>query len=255
MKQPKNCAPSPRANGARSEGAGRRTSGKAGMAGASDAPDASDMPGASDAAGNPRKPASPASRRPSSRAIVCGMPRGKFVAQAGTIAALYAAATLVTIMLLQGLAWGPVQFRISEALCVVAVLTPAAVPGLTVGCVLANLIALVINGTGALGMLDVAFGSLATLAGALWCRKLRERPKLALLGPVLANALIVPAYLPLLLQGLGYYTIPFTSISIDGAYLPMYLFGAVATGLGEALVVYALGLPLLSALRKANIGK
>lgn len=178
-----------------------------------------------------------------------------YVAQAGMIAAVYAAATLITLLALQRLAWGPVQFRISEAVCVLAVLTPAAVPGLTVGCIIANLMALAINGTGALGMLDVVFGSLATFLGALWCWKMRERPKLALLGPVIANALIVPAYLPLLLQGLGYYTIPFTSIALDGLYLPMYLFGVVATGLGEALVIYVLGLPLLSALKRFDVVK
>ncbi len=176
-----------------------------------------------------------------------------YVAQAGMIAAVYAAATLITMFLLQGLAWGPIQFRISEAVCVLAVLTPAAVPGLTIGCVIANLVSLAINGTGALGLLDVVFGSLATCAGALWCWKLRSRPKVALLGPVLANALIVPAYLPILLQGLGFYTIPFTDISLDGAYLPMYLFGVVATGIGEALVVYVLGLPLLKALKRFGI--
>ena len=176
-----------------------------------------------------------------------------YVAQAGMIAAVYAAATLITMFLLQGLAWGPIQFRISEAVCVLAVLTPAAVPGLTIGCVIANLVSLAINGTGALGLLDVVFGSLATCVGALWCWKFRSRPKVALLGPVLANALIVPAYLPILLQGLGFYTIPFTDISLDGAYSPMYLFGVVATGIGEALVVYALGLPLLKALKRFDI--
>lgn len=176
-----------------------------------------------------------------------------YVAQAGMIAAVYAAATLITMFLLQGLAWGPIQFRISEAVCVFAVLTPAAVPGLTIGCVIANLVSLAINGTGALGLLDVVFGSLATCVGALWCWKFRSRPKVALLGPVLANALIVPAYLPILLQGLGFYTIPFTDISLDGAYIPMYLFGVVATGIGEALVVYALGLPLLKALKRFGI--
>ncbi|MBC2887937.1 QueT transporter family protein [Gordonibacter massiliensis (ex Traore et al. 2017)] len=181
--------------------------------------------------------------------------RSSYVAQAGMIAAVYAAATLVALLLLQGLAWGPVQFRISEAVCVLAVLTPAAVPGLTVGCIVANLIALVVNGTGALGLLDVVFGSLATFLGALWCWKMRKRPKLALLGPVIANAVIVPAYLPLLLQGLGFYTIPFTSIALDGAYIPMYLFGLVATGLGEALVMYVLGLPLLTALKRFNVVK
>ena len=115
--------------------------------------------------------------------------------------------------------------------------------------------ALAINGTGALGLLDVVFGSLATFAGAWWCWKMRERPKLALLGPVIANALIVPAYLPILLQGLGYYTIPFTTIALDGLYLPMYLFGVVATGVGEALVMYVLGLPLLEALKRFGVAK
>ncbi len=179
--------------------------------------------------------------------------RTTYVAEAGLIAAVYAACTLVALLLLQGLAWGPVQFRISEALTVLAVLTPAAVPGLTIGCVIANLAAMVINGTGALGLLDVVFGSAATLIGALWCRKFAENPKLAMLGPVLANAIIVPAYLPILLQGLGFYTIPFTTISLDGAYLPMYLFGLIATGIGEAAVIYLLGTPLLAALRRARV--
>lgn len=179
--------------------------------------------------------------------------RTSYIAQAGMIGAVYAACTLAALVLLQGLAWGPVQFRISEALVVLAVFTPAAVPGLTIGCIVANLANMVISGTGALGLLDVVFGSAATLVGALWCRKFAERPAIALAGPVLANALIVPAYLPVLLQGLGFYTIPFTTISLDGAYLPMYLFGLVATGIGEAVVVYVLGMPLLSALRKANV--
>lgn len=176
--------------------------------------------------------------------------RTQYVAQTAMIASLYAALTLVALLFLQGLAWGPVQFRISEAVCVVALFTPAAIPGLTIGCVIANLINCVIAGTGALGLLDVIFGSLATLVGAVFCWKLRSRPALAISGFVLANALIVPAYLPILLQGLGYYTIPFTDISIDGAYLPMYLFGVIATGIGEALVMYVLGLPLSKLLRK-----
>ena len=183
------------------------------------------------------------------------MNRTTYVAQAGMIAALYATATLIALLLLQGLAWGPVQFRISEALCVVALFTPAAIPGLTAGCVLANLIAMIINGTGALGLFDVVFGSLATCVGALWCWKLRERPALAIAGFVVANAVIVPAYLPLILQGMGYYTIPFTTIALDGAYIPMYLFGLIATGVGEALVMYLLGLPLSKGLRKAGILK
>ena len=93
--------------------------------------------------------------------------RTSYVAEAGMIAAVYAACTLAALVLLQGLAWGPVQFRISEALVVLAVLTPAAVPGLTIGCIVANVANMVIAGTGALGLLDVVFGSLATLVGAL----------------------------------------------------------------------------------------
>lgn len=76
------------------------------------------------------------------------MKKSKYVARAGVIAALYAALTLIAILFLQGLAWGPVQFRLSEAVTVVAVFTGAAVPGLTIGCLLANLIAIPLAGTG-----------------------------------------------------------------------------------------------------------
>ncbi len=170
--------------------------------------------------------------------------RSAYIAQSGMIAAVYAACTLFVIFALQGLAWGPVQFRVSEALCVLALFTPAAVPGLTAGCALANLIAMAFNGKGALGLLDVFFGSAATLVGALICRRFAEKPAIALMGPVVANALIVPAYLPIILQGLGFYTIPFTTITLDGVYLAMYLFGVVSVGIGEAVVVYLLGYPL-----------
>ena len=179
--------------------------------------------------------------------------RSAGVARTGVIAAVYAAATLVELLFLQGLAWGPVQCRISEAVCAIAVVTSSAVPGLSLGCAIANLCNVAISGTGALGMLDVVFGTLATFLGALWCRRFRSRPALALFGFVLANALIVPLYLPILLQGLGYYTIPFTSISLEGMYIPMYLFGVVAVGIGEALVMYILGLPLLRAIRKFGV--
>lgn len=173
-----------------------------------------------------------------------------FIARVGVISATYAACTLVTMLFLGGLAWGPVQFRVSEALCVLALFTPAAVPGLTLGCVVANVANIAFSGTGMLGLLDVLFGSLATFSGALFTWKMRRHPAIALVGPVLANALIVPAYLPLLLQGIGFYTIPFTSISLDGAYPLMYAFGLVSTGLGEAVIMYVLGYPLARSLAK-----
>lgn len=175
------------------------------------------------------------------------------IARIGMIAAIYAATTLVAILFLGGLAWGPVQFRISEALCVLALLTPDAIPGLTLGCVIANVANIVLGGTGTLGLLDVVFGSLATFVGASLTWRLRRRPAVALLGPVLANALIVPAYLPIMLAGMGFYTIPFTSISLEGSYWLMYLFGLVTTGLGEAVVMYALGLPLFRALSGTSL--
>ena len=177
----------------------------------------------------------------------------QYLARVGVIAAAYAACTLVTMLFLGSLAWGPIQFRVSEALCVLALFTPAAIPGLTLGCVIANVANIVLSGTGVLGMLDVVFGSLATCIGALITWKLRERPALALLGPVIANALIVPAYLPLLLQGIGFYTIPFTSISLDSSWPLMYLFGLVATGAGEAVIMYVLALPLSRVLAKTPL--
>ncbi|MBM6906550.1 QueT transporter family protein [Collinsella tanakaei] len=176
-----------------------------------------------------------------------------YIARAGVIAAVYAACTLVTMLFLGNLAWGPIQFRISEALCALALLTPAAVPGLTLGCAIANIANIALSGTGALGLLDVVFGSLATCAGALFTWKMRRHPAIALAGPVLANALIVPAYLPILLTGVGFYTIPFTSISLDGAWPLMYLFGLVTTGAGEAVIMYVLGYPLYRSLAKTHM--
>lgn len=179
--------------------------------------------------------------------------RAQRLARVGMIAALYAALTLATLLFLGGLAWGPIQFRVSEAVVVIALFTVDAIPGLALGCVIANLANMVISGAGALGLLDVFFGSLATVFGAWFTWRHRDNIPLALLGPVIANALIVPAYLPILLQGLGFYTIPFTTIELDGSYPLMYLFGFIATGIGEAVVLYALGVPLARALEHSPL--
>ncbi len=179
--------------------------------------------------------------------------KSNYIARVGVIAAAYAACTLIALLFLGSLAWGPIQFRVSEALCALALFTPAAIPGLTLGCIIANVMNIVISGTGMLGMLDVVFGSLATFAGALFTYKMRRRPLLALAGPVLANALIVPAYLPILLKGIGFYTIPFTSISLDNSWLLMYLFGLVTTGAGEAVIMFVLGYPFSRSLAKTPL--
>lgn len=179
------------------------------------------------------------------------MNRTRYVTQAGLIAAVYGALTYLYAQFGQPLAWGPVQFRVSEAVTVLAALTPAAIPGLWIGSMLANTSSLAVFG--ALGWLDVVFGSLGTLLGAMWTWRFRRRPALALLGPVLFNALIVPAYLPIMLRalsgGLDFYRI-LNGIDPTGSYLAMYAFGFVFIGLGEAIVVYLLGLPLLLALKR-----
>ena len=176
------------------------------------------------------------------------------VAHAGVIAAAYAALTLVIIQ--NPLGYGPVQFRLSEAVTVVACLTPAAIPGLAVGAMVAN--AFMLTQFGVLALFDVVFGSLASLLGAAWTWRYRRRPAIALLGPVLSNALIVPAYLPIMLggaTGVDFYRISALGIDMSGAWWTMYLFGVVAVGIGQAVVVYGLGLPLLRVLQRLGVDR
>lgn len=104
-----------------------------------------------------------------------------FLAHGALIAAVYAVLTYLTAPI----SFGPIQFRISEALCVLPVFTPAAVPGLFAGCFLANFL------SGAAPM-DVVFGSIATLIGAYGTWLLRNRGILAVVPPILANAVIIP---------------------------------------------------------------
>ena len=108
------------------------------------------------------------------------------VAYGGLIAALYVGLTYLSASV--GLASGVIQVRISEALTILPVFTAAAIPGLTAGCVLANLL------TGCAAW-DVVFGSLATLIGAVGTRLMKKTPQLAWIPPVLANVAIVPIVL------------------------------------------------------------
>ncbi len=103
------------------------------------------------------------------------------VAYAAVIAALY----VVLTMMFLPIAYGPISFRISELLCILPYFTPAAVPGLAIGCFLANLMA------GAAPM-DIVFGSLATLIGAWGSWKLRRYKWLVCVPPILANTLVIP---------------------------------------------------------------
>lgn len=180
------------------------------------------------------------------------MRSSRFVAQAGVIAALYAGLTLAALTSMSVFAWGPVQFRFSEAVTVAACLTPAAVPGLWLGSVLANLW----NLSNPMGWLDVVFGSLGSLLGAAWTWRFRSRTALALAGPVLLNALIVPAYLPAMLAAAGItdlYVLPVFGASMRDTWLALYISGVVTVGFGQAVVVYGLGWPLLAAIRRSPL--
>ena len=145
----------------------------------------------------------------------------------GAIAALYVVLTLVANAF--GLASGAIQVRLSEALTILPCFTAAAVPGLTVGCILANII------TGC-ALWDVVFGSLATLIGAAGTYLLRKKPLLAWIPPVLSNAIIVP----IVLQKV--YGVP------DSFWYLMLTVGA-----GEVIACGILGLLLYKALSKTKI--
>lgn len=110
----------------------------------------------------------------------------QWIAAGGLTAGAYIVLTLVSHA--AGLASGPVQIRLSEALAVLPAFTPAAIPGLTIGCLCANLI------TGC-ALPDVVFGSLATLAGAVGTRLLARHRVLCLIPPVAANVLVLPIVL------------------------------------------------------------
>lgn len=149
--------------------------------------------------------------------------------QAAIIAALYVVLTLVANAL--GLANQTIQVRFSEALCVLPYFTFSAVPGLYVGCLIANVV------TGAT-IWDVLFGSLATLIGAIGTYLLRKHKFLLTLPPVIANAVVIPFVLR---YGYGitwYYN------GVDMA-VPFYAF---TVGLGEIISVCVLGSVLLKML-------
>ena len=108
-------------------------------------------------------------------------PKTVWITQGAVIAALYVVLTLV----FAPISFGPVQVRIAEALCIMPIFTSAAVPGLYIGCLIANLV-----GGGV--MLDVIFGSLATLIGAWLGRLLRSNRWLVPVPAIISNTLIVP---------------------------------------------------------------
>ena len=155
------------------------------------------------------------------------------------LAAVYAALT----MALSFMSYGPVQFRIAEALCILPFFFPGCVWGLTVGCLLANLIS-------AYGILDIVFGTLATLlcclaVAALGRGNRRSWPRCiaACFMPVVFNAVIVGALI----------AYSETDCFFTGAFWPAFWFDAGTVGLGELVVMYVIGLPLMRILPKKKI--
>ena len=148
----------------------------------------------------------------------------RYMVQAGLIAAVYTALCMILHPISFG--FGGVELRVSEALTLLPAIMPAAVPGLFVGCLLANIL-------GGATLLDVIFGSLTTLAAALLTRKWRGNLLLAALPPVAFNAVVIGALLRY----------------AYGLEMPLWLcMGSI--GLGQAVACYVIGLPLMRVFAK-----
>lgn len=153
----------------------------------------------------------------------------KSLTRTAMIAAFYCVLTL----LFQPFSYGPIQFRVSEALTLMPVLLPEAVPGLPLGCLLANIL-------GGAPWYDVVFGTLATFLAAVCTRKLRDLPAVGAAMPVLFNAVIVGPVVYL-----AYSHAPGSAFS-----LPLLLKDVSTVAIGEAVICYVLGLTLVGALEK-----
>ena len=124
-----------------------------------------------------------------------------FITQAAVIAALYT----VLVIIFNYCSFGPIQFRIAEALTILPYFTPAAIPGLFVGCLLSNIL-------GGAAIWDIIFGSIATLIGAIGTYALRKNKWLAPLPPIIANTLIVPFVLKYAYGSEGIFAMFFVTI-------------------------------------------
>ena len=152
------------------------------------------------------------------------MTKTRAVVFTGTVAAVYAALSLMPGISV--LTFGPVQLRIAEALNVLALFTPWAIPALALGCFLTNL-------ASPMMAIDLPLGTLATLIAAIDTYLMRKKPALALLAPVISNGLIVGSI------------VHFWVDSSFGLALNMIL-----VAVGEAAACYLFGFPLYKAMKK-----
>ena len=150
------------------------------------------------------------------------------IALNGVVAGLYAAITILTA----SFAYGDIQFRIADAMCLLVVIEPSLTVGLTLGCVIANIFSTV-------SVLDIVVGSAATLLAALLtarCKKMWLAP----LPPVLANTVLIGLVLA------------YEQAGTSAAFWPTYGFNALTVGLGEVVACYGLGMLLLWRLSKST---
>jgi uncharacterized membrane protein len=155
------------------------------------------------------------------------------IALSAVVAALYTVLSYFAGIF--GLAYGPIQCRFSEALCVLPFLFPETSWGLFIGCVLTNLMS-------SYGPVDIIFGSLATLLAAICTSKVKNR-WLAPLPPVIANGVIVGA------------TIAWFETGFTKAFWPAYAYNGITVAIGEAIACYVLGMLLLTYLPKISFFK
>lgn len=159
----------------------------------------------------------------------------RYIITGALIAAAYAGLTYLSNAF--GLAYGPIQLRVSEVLTLLPIFTPAAVPGLTIGCFIANI--------GSFNVADLFFGTLATLVAALlthWLKdiKFKNLPLLAILPPVLVNAIVI-------------------GFEISVFYLDAksffwgFLISALEVGLGQLIVCFIFGIPFYLVVKKYKI--
>lgn len=156
-----------------------------------------------------------------------------YLVQGALIAAIYAALTYF----IQPLSFGAQQFRFSEALTILPALTPAAIPGLTIGCLIANL-------GSPYGIADIICGTLATLLAAICSRaarniRFKNLPLLSPLFPVLFNGVIIGLEIA--------YFLP------EGISWTAFATAGLSVAFGEFVICYILGLPLYTALNKTKI--
>ena len=159
-----------------------------------------------------------------------------FVVLAGIIAATYVVLTFVANAL--NVAYGPIQFRISEVMTILPILTPAAIPGLTIGCFISNL--------GSPYAIDIICGTFATFLASIltyYTRNLmiKKLPLFSMFFPVIVNAVIIGLEITLVMP--------------EGFAFKAFLITALQIGFGQLVVCYGLGIPLYKVIKRTRVDK